>query len=996
MLGQPDLTSEGPQAGGRGPERGLHLPTRGRHGRRTPRRRGRLEPPAGRLGRLPGGRPTRRPPPSLGQDGRWPRCSPTGAASPTWRRSTGRSGSGSSPAPSGSPTPATGGSWAGRDGGARPGPPRRRPARPGPAGGPRGQPRRWVGPALVPLAARRRRRRRTLCVADAGDHRVLGWTPPPPSDRRGADRRTWCSGRRTSPWRTSSRTGRRDRPGCGSRTRVAYATDRGWSWPTRPTTGSCSGTGAAVRDGCACRRGARAAGLRRQRREPLGRGRRRQPVLALRAVGWPATCSPSPTPATTGWCCGGWPDASEARAPSARASAVRVTGVVQGVGFRPFVHALATSAGADRPRGQRRRGGLRRGRGPGRGRRGLPPPAAGRGTARSPSSSRCRDPRAAAGGGVRRSASSPAGDAGGRPCTLIPPDTAVCADCLAEVARPADRRYRYPFTACTYCGPRYTIVTGPALRPAEHHDGRLPAVPGVPAGVRRPGRPAVPRPAHRLPGVRATAVLPTAAAPGSASGSHGDAALADALRAAGSPAASSRSRASGGYHLACDAPQLRWPSRGCASASAAPTSRSPSWCATWPRHVAWSHLDASAARLLASPQAPIVLAPARTGDPRCRRGLRQRGRPRQRVPGAAAAVLPAAPPAPGRPPGPAGPEPPWTLLVMTSGQPGRRADLHRRRRGDERLAAIADAFLHHDRPIHVACDDSVVRVVDGDVQPVRRSRGYAPLPRARPPLEAPPTLAVGGELKTTALPSPQGDRAWLSQHVGDTAEPGDARPAGADRGHPVGPDPGPPRGAWSPTSTRTTCPAGGPRARADATGADLVLVQHHHAHVASLLAEHGVAPGEPVLGRRLRRHRLRHRRDHLGRRAAAGHVRRRGAGRPPRPGPAARRGRRGPAAGPGRPGPPAAPPGLAWDADAAVGRRGRRRGAPGRRAACSQTGAGCTPTTSAWAGSSTRSPALLGVRQDVTYEGQAAIELEALAATAAPAPGRRGRLAAGR
>ena len=129
-------------------------------------------------------------------------------------------------------------------------------------------------------------------------------------------------------------------------------------------------------------------------------------------------------------------------------------------------------------------------------------------------------------------------------------DTATCADCLAEVDDPADRRYRYPFTNCTNCGPRYTIVLGvpydrPATTMAGVHDVR-----GVPGRVRRPGRPPLPRPAERLPGVRPAADV-ARRADGAALAAAGDARR--GRRRARASGAIVAVKGIGGYHLAVDA-----------------------------------------------------------------------------------------------------------------------------------------------------------------------------------------------------------------------------------------------------------------------------------------------------------------------------------------------------------------------------------------------------------------------------------------------------------
>ncbi len=163
----------------------------------------------------------------------------------------------------------------------------------------------------------------------------------------------------------------------------------------------------------------------------------------------------------------------------------------------------------------------------------------------------------------------------------------------------------------------------------------------------------------------------------------------------------------------------------------------------------------------------------------------------------------------------------------------------------QRLSALCDAVLDHDRPIHVPCDDSVVRVVRDEAGthelPIRRSRGYAPLPIDLK-LEAPAVLAVGGELKNTFCLT-DGHRAYLSGHIGDMATWETLRAferavsqLGEIRGRPVrlaaDLHPGYHTRSW---------------AERHADERPLDLVQHHHAHVVSLLAEHGRL-GEPIVG----------------------------------------------------------------------------------------------------------------------------------------------------
>jgi hydrogenase maturation protein HypF len=324
--------------------------------------------------------------------------------------------------------------------------------------------------------------------------------------------------------------------------------------------------------------------------------------------------------------------------------------------------------------------------------------------------------------------------------TPISPDVATCDDCLRELFNPDDRRHRYPFINCTNCGPRVTIIrdvpydrpqttmAGFALRDdcaREYHD---------PANRRVHAQP-VACPRVWLEGVAAQPTTPDDAIR----------AAQDLLRAGAIVAI----KGIGGFHLACDA------------RNDAAVRRLRKHKTRGDKPFALMARDLDAARTLAavddaeaavlrSLARPIVLLNARANDlsPAIAPGNAMLG-----------IMLPYTPlhhllldgyDAP---------------LVLTSGN---RSDEPICKDNDDariRLRDLADAFLMHDRDIHVWCDDSVVRVLDGVEFPVRRSRGYAPYP-VRLTRAAPPILAVGGELKSTFCVT-RDNYAYLSQHIGD-------------------------------------------------------------------------------------------------------------------------------------------------------------------------------------------------------------------------------------
>lgn len=424
--------------------------------------------------------------------------------------------------------------------------------------------------------------------------------------------------------------------------------------------------------------------------------------------------------------------------------------------------------------------------------------------------------------------------------TSLPPDTAMCDNCRREILDPSNRRFRHPFATCTDCGPRFTITTSlPYDRPnttmalfpmcaqcnAEYHD---------PVDRRFHAQPiACPDCGPTLSFVPADG----------GSGVAGEAALAAAIRElqAGRTLAV---KGVGGFHLACNADD----------ASAVRRLRERKRRGNKPFAVLVRDLSAARglaliseaeATLLTSPESPIVLL-----------------RPADNVRARSVAALVA--PGNGRiglmlPPTPLHllmltehPQleaAPASALVLTSCNLSDEPICIDNERALADFAEVADGFLMHDRAIHLPCDDSVVRITeaaDGALpQHVRRSRGYAPSPLLLPHAVA-PTLAVGGELKT-AICVATGDRAWMSQHIGDTGDYATmqvldrvaeillqvqrVRPERvvADR-HPAY------------LSRRWAI------ALAARLEADFIDVQHHHAHLASLLAEHRIAAGEQVLG----------------------------------------------------------------------------------------------------------------------------------------------------
>jgi hydrogenase maturation protein HypF len=496
---------------------------------------------------------------------------------------------------------------------------------------------------------------------------------------------------------------------------------------------------------------------------------------------------------------------------------IRVSGTVQGVGYRPFVfglaaeHHLAGFVGNDTE--------------------GVFVEAEGVGEAltRFLADLQIRAPALALVERVTSEPAHPTGEPGFRivesvtsapRAALVSPDTSPCPACLAELDDPTDRRYRYPFINCTNCGPRFTIVTDVPYDRAtttmasfalctacgrEYRD---------PADRRFHAEPVCcPGCGPRLEFLRADG----AAVPGEA--------IATAARwlRQGRVLAI---KGLGGYHLAALAA-----SESAVAALRVRKHREEKPFAVMVADVAAAHrlveIDPAAHRALAAPARPIVLLPRRPDAP------------------VATAVAPG-----NRDLGVMLPYTPLHHLlagevaqpfVLTSGNAADEPITYVDSDARKRLAGIADAFLVHDRRIHVRTDDSVVRVFRGRELPVRRARGYAPSPVTVPWRFDRPVLACGAELKNTFCLG-KGRHAFVSQHIGDlknyeTLHAFSSGVAHFGRLFDIRPE----------VVAHDLHPAY--LSTAYALGRDdveLVAVQHHHAHIASCLADNG-EPG-PVIG----------------------------------------------------------------------------------------------------------------------------------------------------
>ncbi len=453
-----------------------------------------------------------------------------------------------------------------------------------------------------------------------------------------------------------------------------------------------------------------------------------------------------------------------------------------------------------------------------------------------------------------------ASDADSQQSTPVSPDLATCDDCLREFSDPSDRRFRYPFINCTNCGPRYTIVRDiPYDRPQTTMSGFTMCAecrreyddPGDRRFHAQPN--ACPRCGPQVWWVDREAPV-EAFLKRPASGCVGKAALAEFARAIRQGRIVAV-KGIGGFHLACSATNddaiKRLRRR---------KNRGDKPLAVMVRDLEtveqFALVDEEERTLLLSPERPIVLL--RKARPNQAHVQRDEGRSFQEpLTTADSSNEPSFRMSEYVAPGNdyVGVMLPYSALhtllvadgplVMTSGNVSEEPIVRTNREARERLGKLADAFLLHDREIHVVCDDSVVRTFRGAAYPVRRSRGYAPMP-IRLRRSVPSVLAVGGELKATFCLTRE-NYAYVSPHIGDLGNWETLEALGRTVDHF--------ERLFRCRPERIACDLHPSylsslwaREQAKARGIPLIEVQHHHAHIASVLLERGQESSEPVIG----------------------------------------------------------------------------------------------------------------------------------------------------
>lgn len=403
---------------------------------------------------------------------------------------------------------------------------------------------------------------------------------------------------------------------------------------------------------------------------------------------------------------------------------------------------------------------------------------------------------------------------------LIAPDVGICADCLRELLDPADRRYRYPFINCTNCGPRFTIIKDV---PYDRCNTTMAAFPMC-ASCAGEYRDIQNRRYHAQPDC-----CPVCGPHAFFLDADGAPFTGDAVETARAFVKTGRIiavKGLGGIHLACDAHD-----EAAVRTLRARKQRDERPFALMCRDIAAAgalcKMTEEEKERLASPARPIVLLEKRVASHMLY--VSENDRLGVMLPYTPLHVLLMGTDI--------------DALVMTSANLSDQPILYKNEDALRELAGIADGFLLHDREIHVCCDDSLYAIFDGKPYPVRRSRGYAPAPETLP-MPADGILACGAEQKASFALS-RGKDAFLSQHIGDlknyeTLEHYTRQIAHFERLFDIAPQ------ALAcdmhPDYLSTAYAA----ARARETGLPLYPVQHHHAHMAACMADNGLE--KPCIG----------------------------------------------------------------------------------------------------------------------------------------------------
>ncbi|MCA9138158.1 MAG: carbamoyltransferase HypF, partial [Planctomycetales bacterium] len=420
--------------------------------------------------------------------------------------------------------------------------------------------------------------------------------------------------------------------------------------------------------------------------------------------------------------------------------------------------------------------------------------------------------------------------------TPIGADLSTCDDCLREIRDPSDRRFQYPFTNCTNCGPRFTIIQSAPYDRARTTMKSFAMCPRCQSEYSNSSD----RRFHAQPNACPECgpqiwfawsddevVNPSSPASQSHSTSLGIKSFASAINEGRIVAI----KGIGGFHLACDARNIETVQRlrhrkgrfdKPLAVMVSDTSQA----------IAFAKIGDVERRILESAERPIVLVPKRHGSDfddmlhavapgNANIGIMLPYSPLHHL------LMETTSP-----------------LVMTSGNVSDEPIARTNSEARERLIGIADGFLLHDRSIQVVCDDSVVRPAGKSLIPIRRSRGFAPIP-IKLSTAGPSVLGIGGEIKSTFCIT-QGQYAYVSQHFGDignfaTLETFKENIAHFQKLFRVQLD------AVAADLHPDYMSSQLAKQLAQSLDLPLIRVQHHHAHAASLLAEHALYTNQPII-----------------------------------------------------------------------------------------------------------------------------------------------------